>query len=84
MSALSLLAADLVPWIVAICVLSIVVLLLILVAPWKSVRAEHALDEETETRLLLGEDPDAVERDLEAREAEQTNGVSRLRPRDDD
>ncbi len=84
MSALSPLAADAVPWIVGLSVLSVLVLLLILIAPWKSVRDERALDDETETRLLLGEDPDVVERDLEAREADQAGRVSKLRPRDDE
>jgi hypothetical protein len=80
---LSNVAANWVPWIVGLCIVSLGVLILILVAPWKSVRSERALDEEAETRLLLGEDPEQIERDLEAREAERRAGVSELRPRDD-
>jgi hypothetical protein len=38
---------------VAIGVLSVVVLVLILVAPWKKVREEPPLDKDIETRLLL-------------------------------
>jgi hypothetical protein len=83
MFALSYVGADWIPWIVGLSIVSVVVLVLILVAPWKSVRAEHGLDEETETRLLLGEDPERVEQDLEAREAERRARVSELRPRDD-
>ena len=83
MFALSYVGADWIPWIVGLCIVSVVVLVLILVAPGKSVRSEHGLDEETETRLLLGEDPERVEQDLEAREAERRARVSELRPRDD-
>jgi hypothetical protein len=83
MSALSSVAADWIPWIVGLCIVSVAVLVLILVAPWKSVRSEHGLDEEVETRLLLGEDPEQIDRDLAAREAERRSRVSELRPRDD-
>jgi hypothetical protein len=74
---------DSLPWIVGLCVLSVVVLVLIVVAPWKRVRDDSGLDDEAETRLLLGEDPEEIERDLAAREAERRAGVSELRPRDD-
>lgn len=77
-------AADWIPWIVGLFIVSLVVLVLILAAPWKSVRSEGELDEEAQTRLLLGEDPEEIERDLEAREAERRSRVSELRPRDDD
>ncbi len=83
MFALSFVGTDWVPWIVGLSIVSVVVLVLILVAPWKSVRSERGLDEEAETRLLLGEDPEAIERDLEAREAERRSRVSELRPRED-
>jgi len=78
-----LVAMDWLPWIVGLCVLSVVVLLLIVIAPWKRVRQEPGLDDEAETRLLLGEDPDEIDRDLAAREAERRARVSDLRPRDD-
>ena len=83
MSALSSVAADWIPWIVGLSIVSVAVLVLILVAPWKSVRSEHGLDEEAETRLLLGEDPEQIDRDLAAQEAERRSRVSELRPRDD-
>ena len=74
---------DWLPWIVGLCVLSVIVLVLIVVAPWKRVREEPALDDEAETRLLLGEDPDEIDRDLAAREAERRAQVADFRPRDD-
>ena len=76
-------ALDWVPWIVGLCVLSVVILILIVVAPWKRVRDESGLDDEAETRLLLGEDPEEIDRDLAARDAERRAGVSDLRPRAD-
>jgi hypothetical protein len=32
-------------------------LLIIVVAPWRRIRAEHPLPDEVESRLLLGDDP---------------------------
>ncbi len=84
MTALSPVAADWIPWIVGLSIVSIVVFVLILIAPWKSVRKEGELDEEAQTRLLLGEDPEEIDRDLAAREAERRSGVSELRRPDDD
>ena len=84
MSALSSVATDWIPWIVGLCIVSLVLFVLILIAPWKSVREEGELDEETQTRLLLGEDPEEIERDLAAREAERRSRVSELRRPDDD
>jgi hypothetical protein len=76
--------ADAVVWIVAVpVVLSLLLLLLIIVAPWKRVRDEPPLDEEVETRLLLGEDPDEIDRDLAARESRRAP-VADLRPDDRD
>lgn len=77
------LATDWLPWIVGICVLSAVVLLLIVIAPWRSVRGEGRMDREVEARLLLGEDPDEIDRDLAAREAQRQRQVTDLRPDDD-
>jgi hypothetical protein len=77
------LAIDWLPWIAGLCVLSFVVLLLIVIAPWKQVRQEAPLDDEVEARLLLGEDPDTIEHDLEAREAARRERVTEFRPRDD-
>ena len=59
-------ATDWLPWIVGICVLSVIGLILIVVAPWRGVRREPPLDDEVEARLLLGEDPDDIDRDLAA------------------
>ena len=84
MTALSSVAADWIPWIVGLCIVSLVLFVLILIAPWKSVREEGELDEEAQTRLLLGEDPDEIERDLAARDAERRSRVSELRRPDDD
>jgi hypothetical protein len=38
----------------------LVALVIIVVAPWRKVRAEHGLPEEVEARLLLGEDPKEI------------------------
>jgi hypothetical protein len=55
-------------------VLATVVFLLIVVAPWKSVRSEQPLDDDIETRLLLGEDPNQVALDADAAEARRAAG----------
>ena len=59
-------ATDWLPWIVGICVLSLIGLILIVVAPWRGVRREPPLDDEVEARLLLGEDPHEIDRELAA------------------
>ncbi len=67
-----LLAIDSIVWALAIvCALSVVVLLLIVVAPWRRVRAEPPLAEDVETRLLLGEDPDEIAEEVDEAEAER-------------
>jgi hypothetical protein len=76
---MSLLAADLVPWIVGLGALSVVLLALIVVAPFRRVRNEPKLDEEIETRLLLGEDPEELDRELSAR-ADEAASIADLRP----
>ena len=78
------LATDLLPWIVGFCVLSVLVLLLIIVAPSRKVRREPPLDSEVEARLLLGEDPDEIDRDLAAREAQRQGQITVLRPDDEE
>jgi hypothetical protein len=45
-------------FLVAVAILSVVVLVLIVVAPWKDVRKEPKLDPEAEAKLLLHRDPD--------------------------
>jgi hypothetical protein len=49
--------------------LGVVVLVLLVWAPWKSVRNEPPLPDDVETRLLLGEDPDQIAADEDAAEA---------------
>jgi len=69
MTAVSIpLAADALTWAVVVAVLSVVALVLIIVAPWRTVRREPPLAPEIESRLLLGEHPDDIDRDLAARE----------------
>jgi hypothetical protein len=80
---LPVLATDWLPWILGICVLSVIVLILIVVAPWRGVRREPKLDDEVEARLLLGEDPDEIDRDLTARETQRQQHVTELRSQDE-
>jgi hypothetical protein len=77
------LATDLLPWILGICVLSVILLILIIVAPWRGVRQEPKLDDEIEARLLLGEDPDEIDRDLAARDMQPRGQPSDLPPSDE-
>ena len=49
-------------------VLGVVVLVLLVWAPWHSVRNEPPLPDDVETRLLLGEDPEAIAADEDAAE----------------
>jgi hypothetical protein len=72
-------ALDTTTWIIGICVLAVVGLLVIVIAPWGAVRDEPRLDEEIQTRLLLGEDPDELDRELAARQ-EGAAPVAELRP----
>lgn len=53
----------------AVVVVGAITVLILLLAPWKSVRDERPLDTDTETRLLLGEDPGQVAADVDASEA---------------
>jgi hypothetical protein len=43
-------------------------LIFIVWAPWTGVRRDGRLDRETESRLLLGENPEIISADLEKRE----------------
>ena len=66
-------------------VLSVVVLVLLVWAPWKSVRNEPPLPDDVETRLLLGEDPDQIAADQDAAEARARRAtVVDLSPATDD
>ena len=67
------LAIDLVPWLGGLCALLVAVLALVVIAPWSRDRDDAALDPEVEARLLLGEDPEEIERDLESRRSGSTS-----------
>jgi hypothetical protein len=43
-------------------------LILIVVAPWRRIRAEHPLPDAVESRLLLGDDPAKIAKDEEEEE----------------
>lgn len=56
---------------IALVVVSVLLLGTLIVAPWRAVRGEPPLDDEVETRLLLGEDPTEIAEDEdEAKAAE--------------
>jgi hypothetical protein len=61
-------------------VFAVGVTLAVVAGPGRRVRDEAPLDEDVETRILMGEDPDAIERDLEEREEDEAAPVSDLRP----
>ena len=69
-------------------VLGVVVLVLLVWAPWNSVRNEPPLPDDIETRLLLGEDPDKIAADQDAAEARALRApvidLSPDQPDDDD
>lgn len=46
--------------------IAVAALVLLIWAPWKSVRSEPPLDEDVETRLLLNEDPEQIAADEDA------------------
>jgi hypothetical protein len=52
-----------------VCVVGAILLVLLIVAPWKGVVSEPPLDEDVETRLLLGEDPEQIAADEDAEDA---------------
>ncbi len=59
------------PWVVAGIVLASIsagVLLLIVIAPWRSIRQELPLDDDIESRILLGDDPAAIAEDEQEHE----------------
>jgi hypothetical protein len=57
--------AVVVPLVLGLCILAVVV---IVVGPSRRVRAERPLDPDTEAALLLGEDPDALDDDVDTAE----------------
>ena len=67
---MSLAAITVITWIAAVSGLSVLVLLLIVLAPWPKARAEsRRLDPDVEARLLLREDPEDLADELDARDA---------------
>ncbi len=65
-----MLAISVVPVIAAVCVLCVVGLVLIVVAPSRRIRDEARLDPDVQARLLLGEDPDEIDRELQGQGGE--------------
>lgn len=49
--------------------LSAATIVVIVWAPWRKVRAEQPLPETVESRILLGEDPDAIAREIDTRKS---------------
>ena len=73
-------AITVITWIAAVCGLSFVVLLVIVLSPWPRIGNEsRRLDDDVETRLLLREDPDELADELDAREG-ASPPVAELRP----
>ena len=79
---MTLLATDWLPWVAGIGLVSAIALVLIVVVPSRSVRADSGIDREAEARLLLGEDPDEIDREM-ARRSEEAGSISELRPDED-
>jgi hypothetical protein len=63
------LGVDVLAWVAGGAVLAALALLLLLLAPWRSVRGEAPLPSDVQTRLLLGEDPAQVAADADRRSA---------------
>ncbi len=77
---MGLMAITAVTWFAVAGGVSVVVLVLIVAAPWRRVRAESGrLDRDVEARLLLGEDPEALAEELDQR-VPPPFPVSDLRP----
>jgi sensor histidine kinase regulating citrate/malate metabolism len=55
--------------------MSAAVVLLIVIAPWRSIRREHPLDDRIESRILLGDDPAAIAEDEHRKEEEELEEV---------
>ena len=63
--------------------LAVGIVVVVIAAPWRGVREEPPLDDDVQARLMLGEDPEEIEKDLEEEEAENAP-VSDLHPAEDD
>jgi hypothetical protein len=57
--------------------LCLVALAIIVVAPWRKVRAEHGLPDEVESRLLLGEDPKEIAEEEDHAEPSESSASPR-------
>ena len=64
---MSFVAASALPWIIGVCALSVIALFVVVLAPGSRGRATHRIDREAEMRLLLGEDPNEIDRDFAQR-----------------
>jgi hypothetical protein len=79
-----MLAVDWEPFVgVAAALIAVTIVVVVIAAPWRGVREEPALDDDVQARLMLGEDPEEIERDLEEEEDENAP-VSDLHPSEDD
>lgn len=79
---MGVMAITAVTWFVIAGGVSLAVLVLIVAAPWRRVRADSGrLDRDIEARLLLGEDPDELAEELDERSS-SPSPVSDLRPDD--
>lgn len=77
---MGVMAISAITWFAAAGALSVVILVLIVAAPWRRIRSEsRRLDRDVETRLLLGEDPDELADELDER-ASAPSPVADLRP----
>jgi hypothetical protein len=81
-------AITVVTWIAVVSGLSLVGFILILVAPWRWLSSAEVesrrLDQDIETRLLLGEDPDELAQELDAQAAARPSSVAELHPDESD
>ena len=62
-------------WVAILCgVACLAVLVVIVVAPWRRIRAEPPIPNDVETRILLGDDPKEIAEEEDEEEAEQPSG----------
>ncbi len=67
-SIVNLMAVNALAVILGLSAIALLALIFIVWAPWTGVRRDGRLDRETESRLLLGENPEIISADLEKRE----------------
>jgi hypothetical protein len=83
LGSVTVLGADTVLWVGIVVVVATLALLLVVIAPWKSVRNEPPLDDDIETRLLLGEDPAKIAADVDVADARRAPVIDLDDDRDD-